>query len=354
MAMTLTITSFTCTFPVVGGLLVLAAGGNYFYPVIGLATFAAVVALPFFLLALSPGMLSKVPKSGDWMNAVKVVGGLVEIGAAFKFINTAETAFVVASEAWFNAQTVLTIWVILALVCGIYLLGLFRTDHDHEAVRVGPIRILLGSLFLFLSLFLAPALFGRPPQSKIWSLVVGLLPGDAGNLTAKSVGLAAVGGEESKASSTDPKLAEREQKSFHGVAWGMSYEAAVEEGRKQNKPILIDFTGVNCANCRLMEQDVLPKADVVAVLKEFITVQLYTDIVQISSITQEQREALASANLDKALKLANSAANPNYVIISPDAEVLGVKGGAMSTTEFIAHLKAGLEKFKKGSKLAQN
>ena len=92
MALTLTITSFTCTFPVVGGLLVMAAGGDFFYPIVGLATFAAVLALPFFLLALSPGLISKMPRSGDWMNAVKVVGGLVEIGAALKFINTAELA----------------------------------------------------------------------------------------------------------------------------------------------------------------------------------------------------------------------------------------------------------------------
>ena len=94
MALTLTITSFTCTFPVVGGLLVMAANGNFLYPIIGLATFATVLALPFLLLALSPSLISKMPRSGDWMNAVKVVGGLIEIGAALKFINAAELAFV--------------------------------------------------------------------------------------------------------------------------------------------------------------------------------------------------------------------------------------------------------------------
>src|SRR6185312_14836317 len=104
MALTLTITSFTCTFPVVGGLLVMAAGGSFLYPILGLATFASVVALPFFLLALAPGLLSRMPRSGDWMNSVKVVGGLVEIGAALKFINTAELAYVTPENAWFDAQ----------------------------------------------------------------------------------------------------------------------------------------------------------------------------------------------------------------------------------------------------------
>ena len=174
MALTLTITSFTCTFPVVGGLLVMAAGGEFFYPIVGLATFAAVLAFPFFLLALAPGLLSKMPKSGDWMNAVKVVGGLVEIGAALKFLNTAEIGFgAIPEDAWFDAQLVLSAWVGLAAVCGLYLLGLFRTDHDHEEVKIGPGRLLVGSLFLALALFLAPALFGRPPQSQVWYLVVG-------------------------------------------------------------------------------------------------------------------------------------------------------------------------------------
>ena len=111
----MTITSFTCTFPVVGGLLGDGGGRDLLYPVIGLATFASVLAFPFLLLALSPGLLAKMPKSGDWMNTVKVVGGLIEIGAAFKFINTAECVFVVPSEAWFNAYTVLSIWVIMLL-----------------------------------------------------------------------------------------------------------------------------------------------------------------------------------------------------------------------------------------------
>ncbi len=186
MALTLTITSFTCTFPVVGGLLVMAAGGDFFYPIIGLATFATVIALPFFLLALSPNLISKMPRSGDWMNAVKVVGGLVEIGAAIKFVNTAELAWVTPENAWFDAQVVLTSWVVLAAVCGIYLLGLFRTDHDHDDVKVGPGRLVFGCLFLALALFMAPALFGRPPASLVWDrLIVGILPPDSGELSAK-------------------------------------------------------------------------------------------------------------------------------------------------------------------------
>ena len=140
----------------------------------------------FFLLALSPGLISKMPRSGDWMNAVKVVGGLVEIGAAFKFINTAELASSYPRMPGSTPRSFSTCWIVLALVCGLYLLGLFRTDHDHDDVKVGPGRIIFGAFFLGLALFMLPALFGHPPQSLVWDrLVVGILPPDSGEFSAQ-------------------------------------------------------------------------------------------------------------------------------------------------------------------------
>ncbi len=361
MALTLTITSFTCTFPVVGGLLVMASTGQFFYPIIGLGTFATVLALPFFLLALSPGLLSKVPRSGDWMNAVKVVGGLVEIGAGFKFLNTAEVAFVTPEDAWIDAQFVLTAWVILAAVCGFYLLGFFRTDHDHAEVQVGPGRMILGASFLAIALFLTPALFGRPPHSPIWDrLVVGILPPDAGSdfqgggpapPAADSPG----GPREAKATDTDPARAERQEKTFHGVTWGLSYDQAVERAKAENKPILIDFTGVNCSNCRLMEKRVLPRPEVVAVLGRFVTVQLYTDYVPISSITAAQREELARKNQERQVELTSEVTNPFYVVLSPDGKMLGGLGGYREPEVFVEFLTRSLDKLngEAGGKVAR-
>jgi thiol:disulfide interchange protein DsbD len=348
MALTLTITSFTCTFPVVGGLLVMAAGGSFLYPILGLATFAAVVAFPFFLLALSPGLIARMPRSGDWMNAVKVVGGLVEIGAALKFLNAAELAYVTAENAWFDARVVLTSWVVLSAVCGLYLLGIFRTDHDHDEVKVGPGRLLFGSTFLALALFMAPALFGRVPQSVVWNrLVVGLLPPDANKL-GPNVRLAGGASDpaqsEVKASSTDPALAERQERRFHGVVWGMSYDQALEVAAAENKPVLIDFTGVNCANCRAMESGVFPLPEVVAVLKRFVTVQLYTDRVQIDSITPQQRAELAEINQDRLLKLAHEQTNPIYVVLSPTGKLLSRIGGYNEPKVFVEFLTGALKK----------
>jgi thiol:disulfide interchange protein DsbD len=359
MALTLTITSFTCTFPVVGGLLVMAAGGSFLYPILGLATFAAVVALPFFLLALSPGLIARVPRSGDWMNAVKVVGGLVEIGAALKFINTAELAFVTPENAWFDAHVVLTSWIALSVVCGLYLLGLFRTNHDHDEVKVGPGRLVFGTLFLGLALYMSPALFGRPPRSLVWDrLIVGILPPDSNELAADVAPVAggdvAAGAplEEIKATSNEPSQAEREEKKAHGVLWGMSYDQARERAADEHKPILIDFTGVNCPNCRLMERTVLRRPEVVALLKKFVTVQLYTDFVPIGSITRQQRAELAEINQDRLLNLAQEQTNPIYVALSPGGELLSRIGGYREPGVFVDFLSKALSKHSNSGKSA--
>ena len=361
MALTLTITSFTCTFPVVGGLLVMAAGGNFLYPIIGLATFATVLAFPFFLLALSPSLISKMPRSGDWMNTVKVVGGLVEIGAALKFLNTAELGYVTPENAWFDAHVVLTSWIVLSAVCGFYLLGFFRTDHDHDEVKVGPGRMVFGSLFLGMALYMAPALFGRPPKSLVWDrLIVGILPPDASEFNAKEQSdygpAVAVAGSpvaaEVKASSTDPEQAQREEKKLHGVVWGMSLDQARELAAAQKKPILIDFTGVNCANCRLMEQSVFPKPEIVKLLREFVTVQLYTDRVPIGSLTAAQREELAEKNQERQLDLAQEATNPFYVVLTPEGKLVSSMGGYNEPPVFLDFLTKALEKSRGGTNVA--
>ncbi len=354
MALTLTITSFTCTFPVVGGLLVMAANGDFLYPIVGLATFATVIALPFFVLALAPGMLSRMPRSGDWMNSVKVVGGLVEIGAALKFLNTAEVGWIgVPENAWFDSEVVLTAWIVLSAVCGVYLLGLFRTDHDYDDVKVGPGRIVFGCVFLGLALYLAPALFGRPPQGLVWDrLVVGILPADSHRLYGGGVGggagvlVAATGSEGGpvKATSNDPEQALREQKNLHGVLWGMSLEQAKEKAAAEGRPVLIDFTGVNCANCRLMERRVLPRPDVVELLKRFVTIQLYTDRVPIETISSTQREELAQANQIVQLDMTAEQTNPFYAVLSPEGELVASIGGYNEPAVFQDFLTKALEK----------
>ena len=251
----------------------------------------------------------------------------------------------------------MTSWIVLAAVCGMYLLGLFRTDHDHDEVKVGPGRMVFGALFLGLALYMAPALFGRPPQSLVWDrLIVGILPPDSSELSRQRSDRRrrlVLRSEEVKATSTDPAEAERQEKKAHGVLWGMSFDQARELAAAEKKPILIDFTGVNCANCRLMERRVFPRPDVVSLLKKFVTVQLYTDFVPISSITAAQRQKLAEINQDRIIELANDNTNPFYIILSPKGEVLGKKGGYNEPPDFVDFLKTTLEKLPPDMRVTQ-
>ncbi len=363
MALTLTITSFTCTFPIVGGLLVIAAKGSFLYPIVGMLVFSGVLALPFFAFAMAPNMVKALPKGGDWMNTVKVVGGLIEIGAALKFINVAETAYVDPSEAITDAQFTLSAWVMLTVVCGLYVLGMFRYKGDSDSVHIGPGRLLVGSFLMVLALYVSPALFGNPPESYLYKrLVVGLLPADAGELEHSSFAGGGAGllerpeGRSTEATSSDPAIATRQQDLFHGVLWDMSYEEGQEKAKAQSKPILLDFTGVNCANCRQMEQEVFSKAEVIDRFEQFVTVSLYTDRVPIASITQAEREALAEANFELELELTNDTTQPLYVAVTPDGEFLNARGGYMPTDDFLEFLDESLDLFEQsqtGDRVAQ-
>jgi thiol:disulfide interchange protein DsbD len=186
------------------------------------------------------------------------------------------------------------------------------------------------------------------------------LPPDSSELTAivQIAGKADDAGgagalEEVKATSTDPAKAEREEKKAHGVLWGMSFDQAREIAIAQKKPVLIDFTGVNCANCRLMERRVLPRPEVVALLKKFVTVQLYTDFVPIASITADQRQERAELNQERILKLVQEATNPYYVVLSPEGEVVARIGGYNEPTVFVDFLTKALEKAPGDLKVSQ-
>ncbi len=347
MALTLTVTSFTCTFPVVGSLLVLASQGSLFYPIVGMVTFATVLATPFFLLAMTPKLLKSLPKGGDWMNAVKVVGGLVEIAAAFKFLNNAEIGFgSPPSDAWTNAPATLSIWIGIMVVCGLYLLGLFQTDHDHETPKVGAGRMLSGSLFLCLALFLTPALFGHPPRSQVWDrLIVGLLPPDIDSLAGEAL-------PEEPApmpASDSPEDIVKAARSRHGVYWGYSFENALANAEAQNKPILIDFTGVFCTNCRQMEQGVFPKPEIISLLSQFETVSLYTDRLSLPGLSSKDQSRLARANQEFQQQLTGDVTLPLYVAVRPlgdgEIEVIDTIGGFNEVPVFQRFLQDALNQF---------
>jgi thiol:disulfide interchange protein DsbD len=215
--------------------------------------------------------------------------------------------------------------------------------------------MLVGILFMALGLYLSPALFGSPPKGRVWDrLIVGLLPPDVGELNQTLVAQGnGNGGGHIKATSRDPQEAIRQEKTFHGVSWGLSYDAALEQAKAENKPVLIDFTGVFCTNCRVMEETVMRRPDVTPLLDRFVTVQLYTDQVPIDTLPRSEQKKLAEANQDLISNLAQELTNPFYAALSPSGEVLETIGGLQEPPVFVDFLKRALSKYQDGNKVAR-
>ena len=236
MALTFTLTSFTCTVAFMGLILVAASQGQWFWPIIGMLIFSLAFASPFFFLALFPHYLTKMPQSGGWLNSVKVTMGFLEIAAAFKFISNTDLVW-----QWdiFTYEVVLTCWAIIMALCAVYILGYIRFKNDSK-VAFSYQRSLLSILFLSLSFYLLSGNFGYNINGTIESY----LP---------------------------PK------KVKSNLNWIHSLDDAFIIANEENKKIFIDFTGVTCTNCRWMETNVFAEQSVEDIMSQFILVSLYTD-----------------------------------------------------------------------------
>ncbi len=290
MAMTFTITSFSCTGPFLGILLAPLAGSS-FTPVqllLAALVYSVTFAAPFFLLALFPTYLKKLPKSGGWMTTIKVTMGFLEIGAALKFLANTDLFWFPGNPMLFNYDTVLCSWIALSLACSLYLFGVFHLDHDSPDGHIGVPRMIFACLFLGMSLYLTPLMFGLTPQGAVMEGAVSFLP---------------------------PNL-----KKHSEIPWiEDDYQAAWKEAVKQHKLIFIDFTGQNCANCRSNERNAFTKPIVVRELKEYVCLQLFTDSVPNPDLTPRKAREQALMQQAWQIGLVKDVTNPLYVIFEPDA-----------------------------------
>jgi thiol:disulfide interchange protein DsbD len=246
MGLTFTLTSFTCTTPFVGTLLVMASRGSWVWPLTGLLVFSCVFALPFFLLALMPGAVARLPRSGVWLQDVKVVMGFVELATAMKFLSNAD---LVLQWGIFTRTVVLAIWLLIPVLTALYLLGLVGRRTAVPAVRPGPIRLAIALTTVGIAVYLGRGLTGR----RIGELE-SFLPPPEGGVTSGST---SVRGE---------------------LSWMVNdYEAGLVRARAEHKQVLVDFTGYTCTNCRWMEANMFPKQEVTRELSRFVRVRLYTD-----------------------------------------------------------------------------
>ena len=284
MALTFVLTSFSCTFAFVGSLLAAAAQGEYYWPVLGMLAFGTTFAAPFFVLALMPGTLKSLPKSGGWLNAVKVVMGFVELGVAVKYISIVDQQW--NSVPWlFDFTNVMTLWAVIAFCTGLYLLGQFRLSHDSPVQGLSPIRVLLAIGFLLLS-----GLFGiglTQPDRETWFV---------NQLIAFA-----------------PARVDK-------IEYEKDFDKAVITATAQNRPLFIDFTGVFCTNCRLMEiRMARPKNH--SRLEKFVQAQIYTD--RVPNIDDKVEAArLLARNVSLQENWFGDVTLPAYAVVTPDGKTV--------------------------------
>ncbi len=308
MGLVFSLTSFTCTVPFIGGLMATASTGNWLWPLAGAAMFAAVFSAPFFLLAMFPALLKKMPKSGGWLNSVKVVMGFLEIAFAIKFLSNADLIW---SWGVLTRDAFLAIWVAIAVIVTIYLLGKFHLPHDSETSKIGPIRLLFSTAFLAIGFWLFTGLLGRNLGEVDAFLPPSVYPGTE---TASIV-------------TTDPTSSDAESE------WILNdYPRALTVAQKSGKPIFIDFTGYTCTNCRWMEKNMFPRRDVQELMGKYVLARLYTD--RRDSIDRAQQRMLVEDYKTTAL--------PYYVILSSDGTVIDRRAFTRDAEEFTSFLRGGL------------
>jgi len=245
MGLTFTLTSFTCTVPFVGTVLVATSQGDWLWPALGMLGFSVVFAAPFFVLALLPRLLTAMPKSGGWLNSVKVTMGFLEVAAAMKFVSNVDLVW---HWSIFTREVVLAVWLAIAVTAAVYLMGKIQLPHDSPVESLGVIRMLWAVFFLAIGFYLFTGLIG----GSLGELDAFLPPRTAGELT-----LTGARGQE--------------------LTWNTSLESALEQSRAQQKPVFVDFTGYTCTNCRWMESNIFPLPAIHAQLEKFVRLQLYTD-----------------------------------------------------------------------------
>lgn len=339
MALTFTINSFTCTAPFLGPLLsgVARAKISSWELVLLSLAYSAAFALPFFVLALFPRLLKTLPKSGGWLNSVKVVMGFLEIALALKFLSIADAGLFPGKPRLFNYDTVLCTWMALSVACGLYLLGFFRLPHDTPEEYVGVPRLLLACFMLGLAVYMTPLLDRKKPLGAVGELLVAWLPAD--NPQAPPVLSPGEGDKPAIAGHLD---------------WYRDYEKAWTKAKAEKKLLFIDFTGVNCINCRFNEINVFSRADVKAEIAKFVRVQLYTDVVPDPALSRAEASKEAERNLAWQSKTFDDVSLPLYVILDPataskpftdDGKLAGlVKGKEGGTIQDVPEFVAMIQK----------
>ena len=344
MAFTLVLVSFSCTGPIVGSILISSAGGELVKPVLGMFSFGLAFAIPFTLFAIFPEWMQRLPKSGGWLNTVKVVLGFLELALAFKFLSIADLVY-----HWgiLDRDVFLAIWIVIFSALGLYLLGKIRLPHDSKMEHLGVPRLLLALLTFVFVVYMIPGLWGAPLK-----LLSGYLP----PLTTQQFRFNGAGASATTSTSTETVLYGDLLKIPHGIPGYFDYEQALAAAKREGKPLLIDFTGHGCVNCRKMEENVWVDPQVLKRLKEdYVMVALYIDERlelpeskwYTSSYDGKEKKTLGKQNADFQITRFNNNAQPYYVILDHQEQLLATpRGYNTDIAAFVDFLDEARAKFK--------
>ena len=343
MSATLVLVSFSCTLPLVGNVLVLAAGGEIVKPIMGMFAYSLAFAIPFTLFAIFPEWLKSLPKSGGWLNSVKVVLGLLELALALKFLSIADQTY-----HWgiLDRDVNIAIWIVIFSFLGVYLLGRIRMPHDSPVDKVTVPRLILSILTFSFVVYLVPGLWGAPLKT-----LAGYLP----PMHTHDFDLISLAKNENPNEICDrPKYADLLHLP-HKLNGYFDYDQAIACARQQKKPLFIDFTGHGCTNCREMEAVVWSDPEVLKRLQnDFVVVALYvddkTELPETEWYTSKHdkkvKKTIGKQNADLQITNLNNNAQPFYVLVGEDERVLAWPYGYDKSVEgFVRFLDKGKKKY---------
>ncbi len=343
MSATLVLVSFSCTLPLVGNVLVLAAGGEIVKPIMGMFAYSLAFAIPFTLFAIFPEWLKSLPKSGGWLNSVKVVLGLLELALALKFLSIADQTY-----HWgiLDRDVNIAIWIVIFSFLGVYLLGRIRMPHDSPVDKVTVPRLILSILTFSFVVYLVPGLWGAPLKT-----LAGYLP----PMHTHDFDLISLAKNENANEICDrPKYADLLHLP-HKLNGYFDYDQAIACARQQKKPLFIDFTGHGCTNCREMEAVVWSDPEVLKRLQnDFVVVALYvddkTELPETEWYTSKHdnkvKKTIGKQNADLQITNLNNNAQPFYVLVGEDERVLAWPYGYDKSVEgFVSFLDKGKKKY---------
>ena len=345
MALALAIVSFSCTGPIVGTLLVEAASKGGIAPVVGMFGFSLALALPFMLFAMFPGWLNSLPKSGGWLNTVKVVLGFLELALAFKFLSNAD---LVLQLHLLEREVFLAIWIAIFGALALYLLGKITLPHDSPLSSISVGRLSLGLVVLAFTVYLIPGLWGAPLK-----IISGFPPP-----MTYSESPYGVGNSKGTAASSSESLPDGAHLGPHDLIAFEDYEKGMAYAKSVNKPILLDFTGYACVNCRKMEDYVWSQPKILSILqKEVVLISLYVDSKKelpkseqyVSKETGKEIVTVGNKWSDFQITKFKSNAQPYYIILDHDGNSLSKKPESYNSdaTAYQEWLRQGIDAFGK-------